>query len=530
MTRWLAAAIPLLLSAEAVKEQHVMVPMRDGVKLSVYLYIPEGPGPWPVLYEQRYASLTAQGTRQTYRRLASHGYVVAAENFRGTQLSEGVYNGYRALGWGELKDGFDTVEWLAKQPWSSGKIGTFGGSQAGYAQNFLAVTQPPHLVAQYMIDTGLSLYHEGYRIGGTTRPRRFEAMAAMCRNPADNARWMEEIFQHPTYDAYWKDEDCTRFFHKMNVPSYTVGSWYDFMSVGSIQSFIGRQHRGGPASRGRQQLILGPWLHGGNKINSKIGDIEYPDNAKVDLYDHMIRWFDFHLKGKANGVDRDPIVRYYVMGVNEWRTAKDWPVPARAASYYLGADGGLALDAPVREGKTAFIADPNRPAPILSRSFPGGQDARSFEQHPDVRTFTTPVLVEPVEWTGKVQAELWVTSSAPDTDFIARISDVYPDGRSILIVDSIRRARYRHGFEREVMMRPGQIEKVAFDLGSLSQVFQAGHRIRVTIASTGADFYEPNPNTGEPLTIAPAKRMLVARNTVLHGGRHSSRIIAPVVK
>ncbi len=535
---WLPLAAALLRAAEPTVdlgdaiESHVMVPMRDGTKLSAYLYTPkDGKGPWPVLYEQRYASTRSDGTRKQYAKLASHGFVVAAENFRGTQLSEGVYNGYRALGWGELQDGYDTVEWLAKQPWSTGKIGSFGGSQAGFAQNFLAVTQPPHLTAQYMTDTGLSLFHEGYRIGGITRPRRFDAMAAVCRNPADNLRWMREMFQHPTYDDYWRAEDCTRFFHKMNVPCYTVGSWYDFMSVGSIQSFLGRQHRGGPASRGKQQLLLGPWLHGGNKLITKIGDLVYPDNAKADVQAHMVRWFDFHLKGKDTGVDRDPTVRYYVMGVNEWRTAPDWPVPAAATSFYLHGDKSLSTVRPAgASGATAFLADPQDPAPIPGRGFPGGQDARRFEQHRDVRTFTSGELQQPVEWTGKVSAELWVTATAPDTDFIARITDVYPDGRSILILDYIRRARYRDGWDREVFMKPGQVYKVAFDLGSMSQVFLPGHRIRVSIASTGADFYEPNPGTGEALTIEPATRMLVSRNTVEHNARHASRVIAPVVK
>jgi putative CocE/NonD family hydrolase len=157
-----------------------MIPMRDGTKLSTYLYLPTGKGPWPVLYEQRYADLRGGETRKGYARLAAAGYVVAAQNFRGAQLSEGTWVGYRALGWGEKKDGFDTVEWLAKQPWSTGKIGTLGSSQGGFAQNFLAVAQPPHLVCQYMIDTGLSLFHEGYRIGGTTRPERFKQMDKMC--------------------------------------------------------------------------------------------------------------------------------------------------------------------------------------------------------------------------------------------------------------------------------------------------------------------------------------------------------------
>ena len=221
---------------------------------------PQGNGPWPVLYEQRYADIQSKTTRQAYARLAARGYVVCAENFRGAQKSEGTWVGYRALGWGEQKDGYDSVEWLAAQPWSNGKVGTFGSSQAGFAQNFLAVTQPPHLVCQYMIDTGLSLYHEGYRIGGTTRPERFKKMGTVCRVPEQNMQLLKEWFSHPTYDEYWAAEDCSRHFDKMNVPCFTIGSWFDFMNVGSVDSYVGRQHRAGPQSRGQQQLLIGPWL------------------------------------------------------------------------------------------------------------------------------------------------------------------------------------------------------------------------------------------------------------------------------
>ncbi|MCE9603887.1 MAG: CocE/NonD family hydrolase, partial [Planctomycetia bacterium] len=226
--------------APGTSEEHVMIPMRDGVRLSAYLYKPAGAGPWPVLYAQRYADITGAATRKQSSSFAARGYVVCVQSFRGAQKSEGVFDGYRALGWGKLQDGYDTVEWLAAQPWSTGKIGTFGGSQAGYAQNFLAVTQPPHLVAQYMIDTGLSLFHEGYRIGGTVRPARLiKGMGNTSRDIGDSARWMQRMLDHPTYDAYWADEDCTRHFDKMNVPCFTVGSWYDFMCTGSVQSYVG---------------------------------------------------------------------------------------------------------------------------------------------------------------------------------------------------------------------------------------------------------------------------------------------------
>jgi hypothetical protein len=469
--------------------------------------------------------------------MAGHGYAVALVNFRGAHLSEGTWVGYRALGWGDLKDGYDTNEWLATQPFSNGKVGTFGSSQAGFAQNFLAVTQPPHLVCQYMIDTGLSLFHEGYRIGGATKPERFKGMGGVCRDPQDNHRLMQEWFRHPTYDSYWKQEDCTQFLGKMNVPCFTVGSWYDYMCVGSIESYIGRQHQGAAQSRGRQQLRIGPWLHGRFNKGSRTGQMQYPENARFDMLPHMMRWFDHHLKGINNGIENDSPVNYYVMGAvgeqdapgNEWRTAADWPVAAEKTSYFLQQDGRLTTGAPTAEtSATSFVADPLNPAEIPGRGFPGAKDARDFEKQAEVKTFTTQVLTEPVEWTGKVRAELFVSSTAKDTDFIVRVSDVYPDGRSILIVDMIRRARYREGFEKEVPLQPGEITKVAFDIGWLSQIFNRGHRIRITIASTGAPFYEPNPNTGEPLTIEFPEKTVAAKNRVFHNRAHASRVVAPV--
>ncbi|WP_373652036.1 CocE/NonD family hydrolase [Schlesneria sp. DSM 10557] len=522
-----------------VTEKHVMIPMRDGVRLSAFLYIPPGEGPWPVLLEQRYANANEPGTQKYLANLAkTGGYVTVLANFRGSQQSEGEWRGYRSLGWGERKDGYDLVEWLAIQPWSTGKVGTFGSSQAGFAQNFLAVTRPPHLAAQYMIDTGLSLFHEGYRIGGTTRPERFKTLDKIARVPEHNRKLLAEWFAHPTYDAYWADEDCTRFFDQMDVPCFTVGSWYDFMCVGSIDSFIGRQHRGGPHSRGIQQLLIGPWLHSRFKETNQSGDLTYPENAKFPMDAHMLRWFDYHLKGINNAVTQEPTVRYYVMGAvgeegapgNKWRTSFDWPVAATPTPYFPQSDGTLKLTAAASSDATvSWKADPFHPVPIPSIAFPGAKDAREFEKHADVRVFTTEVLDQPVEWTGKVQAELYVSSDAKDTDFIVRVSDVYPDGRSILIMDYVRRARYRDGFDKEVFLKPGEVAKVAFDVGWLSQIFNKGHRIRVTVASTGAPFFEPNPNTGEPLTIDFPANAVVATNSLHVNQRHASKIMAPVV-
>ena len=366
----------------SVAERHVMIPMRDGAKLSAYLYFPKGDERRPVLFEQRYADLRGAGTRKAAAQLAERGFVVALVNFRGTHLSEGTWVGYRALGWGELQDGYDACEWLAAQPWSSGKVGSFGSSQGGYAQNFLAVARPPHLVAQYMVDTGLSLFHEGYRIGGTTRPKRFEAMEKVCRDPLDNRRLMAEWFRHPHYDVYWQAEDCSRHFDRMNVPCFTIGSWYDFMNQGSIASFIGRQHQGGPASRGRQQLVIGPWLHGRLNKGSRVGELAYPENAAWPELEHMTRWFNHHLKGEATGVDADPPVRYYVMGPvgaadspgNVWRTAADWPPPSKPTPFFLHVGGKLALDRPTAaeddaRASTRYMSDPLHPMQIPGAAF-----------------------------------------------------------------------------------------------------------------------------------------------------------------
>ncbi|MCA9004317.1 MAG: CocE/NonD family hydrolase, partial [Planctomycetaceae bacterium] len=449
------------LELHGTTERHEMIPMRDGKRLSAYLYFPEGDGPWPAVFEQRYGGLRGRSTREAAAKLAAEGFVVALVNYRGTHLSEGKWVGYRAMQWGELRDGYDACEWLATQDWCTGKVGTFGSSQGGYAQNYLAVTQPPHLVCQYMTDTGLSLFQEGYRIGGTTRPERFLGMADVCRNPDDNHDLMAEWFAHPHYDDYWKAEDCTLHFDKMNVPCFTIGSWYDFMNQGSVASFQGRNRLGGPNSRGQQQLLIGPWLHGRLNKENRVGDLVYPENAEWLEHEHMTRWFNHHLKGVDNGVMDEPNVRYYVMGAvgepdapgNVWRTADDFPPTSQPVPMYLHAGGELQKTAPTAaESSTSYESDPFHPMEIPGRSFPGARDARAFEEQSEVLTFTTDPLTEPVEWTGRVQAEIFLSSTARDTDLIVRVSDVYPDGRSILIIDYPWRVRYRDGFDQEVPM------------------------------------------------------------------------------
>ena len=523
-----------------VREEHVMIPMRDGKRLSAFLYFPPGEEKIPAVFEQRYAVIDSAGSRMNAAKFAeAGGFVVAMVNYRGTHESEGVYRGYRGLQWGELRDGYDVCEWLASQPWCTGKIGTYGGSQAGYAQNYLAITQPPHLVAQYMTDTGLSLYQEGYRIGGVTKPNRFLNFAGNAREPEDNVALLREWDQHPNYDDYWRDEDASLHFGKMNVPCFTIGSWFDFMCQGSVASFIGRQKQGGPSSRGQQYLLIGPWLHGGYPKSNKIGELVFPENAQFDVFAQMVKWFSHYLKGVANSVEKRQPVSYYVMGAtgepgapgNVWREADDFPPASTAERWFLQPDGKLLAHAPeAAHASTSYVSDPLHPMSLPYTGFPGAKDARGFEEQAEVRTWTTEVLKEPMEVTGRIRTEIFVSSTAKDTDFFLRVTDVYPDGRSMLLMDYPLRARYREGFDRQALLVPGQVAKLAWDIGWTSIVFNKGHRIRVTIASTGAPYYEPNPQTGEALTHFLTSPGIVATNTIWHDSEHSSQVILPVVK
>ncbi len=532
---------PLLppLDLLGITEEHVWIPMSDGTRLSAYVYRPPSEKPLPAVFEQRYASLVGNGTRKAAADLAKKGFAVAMVNFRGSQKSEGTYTGYRNLGYGggEPQDGYDTCEWLARQPWCTGKVGSFGSSQGGFAQNFLAAANPPHLVCQYMVDTGLSLFHEGYRIGGVTRHERFADFGQNCRNPEDNARLLAEWDRHPDFDAYWQEEDCSRHFQRMHVPCFTIGSWYDFMVQGSIQSFMGRQTSGNTGSRGHQQLVIGPWLHGRLNKGTRVNELTYPDNAAWPELDHMARWFDHHLKGEPTGIMEEPPIRYYVMGAvgepgapgNVWRTASSWPPSTESTPLYLHPNQKLSFEKPGQSANTTPLpSDPAKPMAIPGRGFPGARDARAFESQSDVRTWSTEVLDAPLEITGTISASIWISTDVPDADFILRVSDVYPDGRSMLLMDYPLRARYREGFERQVFLKANTPTELRWRIGDVSIILNRAHRLRVTLSCSGAPLYEPNPQHGGPQVLGWMKNPRPTTHQILHEASHPSRIEIPV--
>jgi len=524
----------ITLSVKAVPtagKMTVMVPMRDGVRLATDIYLPDGEGPWPVILSRTpYGKNRAKG-----KGLTRQGYVFVMQDFRGRFESEGQNLPFIGCGWGEIRDGYDTIEWIASQPWCNGKVGTAGGSALGITQVLTAGAAPPHLVCQRISVAAGSLYHHAAFWGGVFRKNLVEGWLRGNRFDPESLRLM---LSHPDYDSYWRAYDASTRSSVIVVPALFQGGWFDCFSQGTIDAFLWRQNDGGEDARGKQKLLMGPWTHG-----RKQGELKFPENSRrpPGPIADAVAWFDFWLKGVDNGIARVPAVTYYVMGDtsdpdapgNEWRTSDVWPVPAEATPFYFREGGRLIRKPPEgAEKPDSFKYDPKDPVPTRGGNnlgLPKGpMDQRPVENRPDVILFTTEELTEPIEVTGRVKVKLWASSSCKDTDFTAKLTDVYPDGRSMLLLDGIIRARHRNSLETEELMTPGEIYQFEVDLWSTSIVFNKGHRIRVAVSSSNAPRFDPNPNTGDPFRAND--KTVVAENTIYHDADHPSHILLPVVK
>lgn len=529
------AGTPSVQSASPPKKT-IMVPMRDGVKLATDVYLPAGTGKYPViLMRSPYNKDGAAGVGQDAQR---RGYVCVVQDTRGRFASEGENLPYEGDGWAKHWDGYDTLEWIAAQPWCDGKIGTYGGSALGITQLDLAGTGTTRLSAQHIqVGAPNGFGHMVYR-GGVFRKSMIEDWLTTSKHSPDSLKMWTD---HSTLDAYWRDRDLTTRWEKVNTPAVHIGGWYDIFTQGTIDSFVGYQTKGGTGARGKQKLVIGPWTHG--IFQDKAGELTFP-NAKLppnQVYDPW-RWFDHYLKGIDNGIDRLPAVTYYVMGDvtdstapgNEWRTSDQWPpVTTTATPFYLSADHSVSSSKPTgREaaGSLTYAYDPKDPVPTVGGpmlTLPGGAiDQRKIESRSDVLSFTTAPLSAPMEVTGPVTMRLWASSDAPDTDFVVKLCDVYPDGRSMNMCEGILRARFRKSFQKETLMKPGEIYPFDIDLWATSVVFNKGHRLRVDVMSSSAPGYDRNPNTGARFRTSEETR--VARNTIYMDARHPSHILLPV--
>ncbi len=515
LTSWLLVLLLLVPAASrltAAPETH-MVAMRDGVKLATDVYVPDGAGPWPVIllrFPYNKALGVGIGPEATKR-----GYVFVAQDTRGRFASEGANLPFDADGRADGQwDGHDSAEWIAKQPWCNGKIGTWGGSAGAITQYFLAGTGQSNIVSQHLTVGTASLFQEGIYRGGIFRKAMVEDWLKSTQY-APNA--LDLWTTNYPYTQYWKDREITGHFGHINATGVHIGGWFDIFAQATLDAYRGYQTQGGPGARGKQKLIMGPWTHG--VLTEQSGELTFP-GAKTtpgDVHDSW-KWFAATLKGETNGIAEAPAVTYYVMGAvgevgapgNEWRTADQWPpVKTRERRLHLRADHSAGFGGGSGSGRLTYTSDPANPVPSVGGyelTIPAGpRDQRPVESRPDVLVFTTEPLAEPLELLGNVVARVRLASSAPDADLIVRLCDVYPDGRSFNICEGALRLRFRNGFEAGELL-PSEPVDVAITLWPTSMIFNRGHRLRVHLASSSSPALEPNlqnglgPRKGAPQT------------------------------
>lgn len=523
--------------AEGLKpDLTIMMPMRDGTVLPTDLYLPS-----PEARGLPCILLRSPAGREAYwkdfAQIAKAGYVVAIQDTRSVLDSEGKTFPFLTDGWGKLQDGYDTVEWLAKSPYTNGKIGTWGSSALGITQLLMAPAQPPHLACQYIIFAAASLYHHGIFPGGVLLKHQAESWLGYY---ARDTGVLSYVCQRPFYNEFWKQLNTLDMAHRVHVPAIHVGGWYDTFLQGTLAAFTSRQENGAEGARGQQKLVIGPWTHFW-PISKQFGDFEVPiagSSPPLDISPQ--RWFDHYLKGIDNGINYLPPVLYYVMGPfdgtpssgNIWRTSDVWPIPALHTPFYLTSHQGLQTTMPFT-GLLSYIYDPAHPIPTLGGHnlflASGPADQQSIERREDILVFTTEPLQEDVEVTGNVSAKLFFSSDQKDTDIVVRLCDVYPDGKSILISEG----SYRVGVmcyqdEGLNMFVPNKPTEVKIDLLPTSLVFAKGHAIRVSISSSNYPRYERNANVG--LLGAFSGKLHKAKNTLYLGESYPSYILLPIVK
>lgn len=557
---------------EVTVERNVPAKMRDGVTLRADIYRPKADGKFPVLLVRTPYDKTQE--LHFGLRAAARGYIVVAQDVRGRFESEGDWYTFK----NESQDGYDTVEWAAALQNSTGKVGMFGGSYVGATQYLAAIAHPPHL-AGICPDVTASNYHDGWTYQGgafeqwfneswstglasNTLRRRIEssgkAIAWTAKLPltsypiledasaAGIAPYFSDWLAHPDYDEYWKAISIEDHYSQIQVPVFSMGAWYDIFQGGTLRNYVRlKSEAGTDAARKGQRLLVYIGGHAGGPDLHKVGGVEFGDKAPFDFDEAVLRWYDWLLKSESNGVEREKPVRIFVMGKNEWRDEDDWPLArARKTSYYLHSSGAantsngngtLDTKAPLNEKSDHFVYDPQNAVPTIGGplccgALPTGigpQDQTSAETRDDVLVFSTPPFTQDTEVTGPVSLDLWVSSSAVDTDFTGKLLDVAPNGFAQNLTDGILRMRYRKSPEKQELLKPGEIYHVTVDLWATSNVFLAGHKLRLEVSSSDFPRFDRNHNTGEEQ--ATSTRLIKATNTIYHNREHPSALILPLV-
>ena len=541
---------------EMAQRLGAQVPMRDGARLSANVFHPSERGRFPAILERTPYGKGA-GITSNYQAFVERGYAVVAQDVRGRYESEGVFDPLRQ----EAADGDDTLNWIARQPWSDGKIGMIGGSYRGIVQWKAATLENPHLKAIFPVVSGWDDYLDRfYSTGGAMKlGNRLEWMAENLKAPGyqpDFSKYVlhlplrtidvaatgrssamfQDALNHPAFDSFWRSISTREQIRNVRVPVFAVGGWYDNFVQSDLEAYAALRKAGG-----RKRVLIGPWPHS----MSRFEGVDYGPDAQVPIRALQLEWFDQWLMGKDAPLMAAPPVKIFVMGSNRWREEREWPpAAARVRSFYLKSsgrsntlDGGGALvDSPARESAPDLFAfDPRDPAPTLGgavccnpRVFPWGPfDQRPVERRRDVLVYSTKPLKEDLEAIGPVKVTLYASTSARDTDFTAKLVDVLPNGYARNLTDGILRLRYRNSLEKPEPANPWQIYRIAIDAGVTSEVFLKGHRIRLEISSSNFPRFDRNPNTGG--RIADETRLLKATQTVYHDRARPSQLALMVM-
>jgi len=541
---------------------NVMVPMRDGVRLSCDIRLPDGPGPFPAALVRNPYNKAVPATDPVLRDYLAGGYAHVVQDVRGKHESEGVYRPFAQ----EAEDGHDTVMWVAGRPWCNGDVVMTGGSYCSWTQLAAAREAPEPLRAVAPSFMGSDPYRDIMFSGGVpvlpmawwailnsgrsqreevcdNWPRAFGTLP-LCRldeTVGCPAPALHEWLDHPARDAYWRAMSVEPRYGAVRAAMLLVGGWYDPFCPGMVRAYCGMAAAGRDAGRDDVRLRIGPWGHDMAPGRTLEG-IDFGPSSVRDIRGMHRAFFDAALGRAAIPDDLRAPVEVFVMGRNQWRQADRWP-PAgtQATAWHLGGggaanslfgNGALLPGAGDDADRDQFTFNPQAPVPAIGGAHLlqdrplGPHDQRPAERRDDVLCYTGEPLAAPVEIIGPVRAELHVSSSAPDTDFVSRLCDVHPDGRSIILCDGVLRTRFREGLDREVLMTPGEVYRLEIDMGATAHAFLPGHRIRVEITSSCFPKWAPNPNTGGD--AAREESAVVARQTVYHSARYPSNVTLPV--
>ncbi len=540
-------------------KRYVKIPMRDGVNIIGDIYFPDANPPYSTIVFRTPYGRQDQRYRENAIYFSSNGFAFLNLDVRGRGDSEGEFTPY----FNEGKDGYDTIEWVARQPWSNGMVGTYGASYSARIQWLAAVERPPHLKAMVSIVSPSDPFVESPT--GVQDPMhlswRYLVSGRTYKDPSDVnwedvyktvplidmpkklgyeiPDWIEDM-KHQTLDDYWKRICYQDRFNIIDAAVMHISGWYDDEQIGTFLNYIGmRNSSASPYSRKNQMLLIGPWPHSVNK-SQKIGDIDFGPDAIINLPDIELKWFRKYLMGESIDMEN---VRLFIMGKNKWMKFDDWPVPgSRRIEFFLSSkgransrfgDGTLVFSkSEINDGEDSYVYDPDDPVPFITEPTSaqiGGPDNYSpIERRDDVLVYTSEIIRNDLTVLGDVKAHLFVKSDAKDTDFTAMLTDVWPNGYSQRLCDGIIRTRYRKGMDKVVFLEEG-VNEIIIDMWNTGHTFFKGHRIRVDISSSAFPKYSRNFNTGSP-DLASDTTEFKATNSVIHSNLYPSRIITRVME